>query len=84
MISIAPRSKVMHNIFTDMEHMEDVAGHNENDVEHANEDVDDQEIREDHDNEDECAISHDHDYYPTIGDDGDVDVDEGIDTIICG
>ena len=35
----------------------------------GNEDVDDQEIRKDHDNEDEQAISHDHEDNPTIGDD---------------
>ena len=63
-IPIAPRSKVMYNTFTDMEHMEDVASRKEDDVEHANVD--------DHDNEDECAISHDHEDDPTIEDDGDV------------
>ena len=38
-----------------------------------------QEIREDHDNEGDHDISHDHEDDPTIGD---VDVDEGIGTII--
>ena len=32
-IPIAPRSKVMYNTFTDMEHMEDVASRKEDDVE---------------------------------------------------
>ena len=43
-----------------MEHMEDAASHNEDDVRHANEDIDDHEIGENHDNEDDCAISRDH------------------------
>ena len=74
---IAPRSKVMYNTFTDMEHMEDVASRKEDDVEHANID--------DHDNEDERAISHDHEDDPTIEDDGDDDEnDHGIGTIING
>ena len=47
----------------------------------TNEDVVDQEIREDHD---ERVISHDHEDDPTIGNDGDVNVDEGIGTIIGG
>ena len=76
-IPIAPRSKVMYNTFTNMEHMEDVASRKEDDVEHANVD--------DHDNEDERAISHDHEDDPTIEDDGDDDEnDHGIDTIING
>ena len=84
-IPVAPHSKVIYNTFIDMEHMEDAAGHNEDDVEHVNEDVDDQEIREDHDNEDERVISHDHEDGPSIGDDGDVDEDDqGISTIING
>ena len=84
-IPIAPGSKVMQNTFTNMEHMEDASCRNEDDVKHANEDVDDQEIREEHDNEDEHAISHDPENDPTIGDDGDVDVDDqGIGTIING
>ena len=38
--------------------MEDAVGHNEDDVKHANEDVvNDQEMRDDHDNEDEHDIS---------------------------
>ena len=76
----------MYNILTDMEHMENVASCNEDNMEDANEDVDDQEIREDHDNEDKIAISHDHEDDPTVGDDhGDVDVDDqGIGTIING
>ena len=65
-IPIAPRSKVIYNTFIDMKHMEDAIGYSEDDVEHANEDVDDQEIREDHDNEYMCVIFHDD---PTIGDD---------------
>ena len=48
----------------------------EDDVEHANVD--------NHDNEDERAISHDREDDPTISNDGDVDVDEGIGTIISG
>ena len=56
-------------------YMENIVGRNEDDVEHAKEDFDDQEIRDDHDNEAEHAISHDHEGDPTIGDDGDVDVD---------
>ena len=40
-IPVAPHSKVMYNTFTDIEHMEDVASRNEDDVKHANEDVDD-------------------------------------------
>ena len=76
-IPIAPRSKVMSNTFTDMEHMEDVASRKEDDVEQANID--------DHDNEDERAISHDHEDDPTIEDDGDDDEnDHGIGTIING
>ena len=76
-IPIAPRFKVMYNIFTDMEHMEDVASRKEDDVEHANID--------DHDNEDERAISHDHEDDPTIEDDGDDDEnDQGIGTIFNG
>ena len=76
-IPIAPRSKVMSNTFTDMEHMEDVASRKEDDVEQANID--------DHDNEDERAISHDHEDDPTIEDDGDDDEnDQGIGTIING
>ena len=70
-----------------MEHMEDVASCNEDGVEHANEDVvDDQEIRDDHDIEDVHAISHDHEDDPTIDDDGDVDEDDqgSIGTIING
>ena len=58
-IPVAPHSKLMYNMLIDMEHMEDVAGCNEDDVAHDNEDfVDDQEIREDHDNEDKRAISY--------------------------
>ena len=83
-IIFAPHFKVMYNTSTDMEHMEDATGHNEDDVNYANQDVDDREIRGDHDNEDECVICHDHEDEPTIGDVGDVDVDEGISTIISG
>ena len=83
-IHVASSSKVMRNTFIDMEHMEDATGRNEDDVEHSNEDVNDQGIREDRDNEDEHAISHDHEDDPTIGDDGDVDVDDGIDTVFSG
>ena len=67
-----------------MEHMEDAIGHNVDDAKHDNEDVDDQEIREGHDNADERAISHDHEDDFTISDDGGVDVDAGISTIITG
>ena len=38
-IRVAPHSKVMYNTFTDMEHMDDVVSHNEDDVENANENV---------------------------------------------
>ena len=63
---------------------EDTIRHNEDDVKHANEDVNDQE-REGHDNVDERAISHDHeDDRPIVDDYGNVDVDEGINTIISG
>ena len=49
----APCSKVMYNTLIDIEYMEDVASYNEDDVKHANENVvvDDQEIRDPHDNE---------------------------------
>ena len=77
-IPIEPHSKLMYNTFTNMKHMEDVAGCNEDDIKHANEDVvlDDQEIRDPHDNEDEHAISHDHKDDPAIDHDGDVDEDD--------
>ena len=59
--------------------MEDVASCNEDVV------IDDQEIRDPHDNEDEHAISHDHEDDPIIDDDGDVDEDDrGMGTIING
>ena len=77
-ILVVLQSQVIYNAFIDMEHMEDVAGCNE-DV------VNDQEIRDDHDNEDEHAISHDHEDDPTIDDDGAIDKDDqGISTIING
>ena len=38
-ILIAPHFKVIYNTSTNMEHMKDVASRNEDDVEHANEDV---------------------------------------------
>ena len=65
-ILVAPHSKVMYNTFTNLEHMEDVAGRNEDDVEHSNENVavHDQEIRDPHDNEDEHAFSHNHEDDP--------------------
>ena len=67
----------MYNTFTDMEHMEDAVGCIEDDVKHANEDVNDQEIREDYDNDNDCATSLDHEDGHTIGNDGDVDADVG-------